>query len=351
MQTAVSSGRGHPDFSAIEAARLKLIAAEQFGLLCFKDAAEVWLAEHRRDISDATCNNYEHMLIPLTEAFGDRPLNEIDAADVEGYQIWRQKPWFDERSQRTFRAGYSPINHECSMLRQILDRAGLWTKKIAGFYKPLKQPKTRAGHALEPEERARLLAVAKGNPYWTVAYHATMLTLNTTAGAGEIRHLHLGDVDLERMELTIRDGLKNEHRDRVVPLNESAAESLVALRVRAERLGCTDREHYLLPHQAHRRGEPFDPNRPMLSWKRAWQAMRAKAGLPRVRANDLRHDAITRLPENPQNSEQTVLELAGHVTKKMQSHYSHIHMDPKREAVKAAEVKAPADLAQAKGVQ
>ena len=86
MVLTAGGGRGQLDFSAIEAARLKLIAAEQFGLLRFREAAEVWLAEHRRDISDATYKNYQHMLVPLNEAFGDRPLNEIDAADVEGYQ-------------------------------------------------------------------------------------------------------------------------------------------------------------------------------------------------------------------------------------------------------------------------
>ena len=259
-------------------------------------------------------------------------------------KIWRQKPWFDERSQRTFRPGYSPINHEVSALQQILARAGLWTK-IARFDKPLKQPKTRVGRALEPEEKAKLFAVAWSNPYWRVAYCASLLTVNTTAGPGEIRHLHLGDIDLRALTLTIRDGLKNEHRDRIVPLNGTAAAVLKLLLNRAHKLGCTDPEHFLLPHRAHRRGEVTDPNRPMLSWKRAWQSMRLAAGLPRFRMGDLRHDAITELLENPQNSEQTILEIAGHVTKKMQNHYSHIRMQPKREALEAAETKAPAPRA------
>ena len=181
LSTTAPRGRGHLDFSAIEAARSELLASEQFGLLRFHDAARFWLAEHRREISEPTYKNYQHMLVPLEEAFGDRPLNEIDWPLVEGYQIWRQKPWFDERSQRTFRAGYSPINHECSMLAQILARAGLWAA-IARFYKPLKRPKTRAGRALEPEEQARLFSVAWANPYWKVAYCASLITVNTTAG-------------------------------------------------------------------------------------------------------------------------------------------------------------------------
>jgi hypothetical protein len=59
----VASGRGPLDFSAIGAARQKLIAAEQFGLLRFRDASAFWLAEHRRDISDATYKNYGNYLL------------------------------------------------------------------------------------------------------------------------------------------------------------------------------------------------------------------------------------------------------------------------------------------------
>jgi integrase len=339
---------GHINCAPCEAARLKVVAPAEFGLLRFVDAAPVWLGEHRREIADATLGNYRHMLVPLTTFFGELPLNEIHIGHVEEYQKWRQMPWYDERSRRTFRAGYSPINHECSTLAQIMGRAGLWID-IARFYKPLKQPKTKAGKALEPEEQTRLFSVAWSNPYWRVAYCCALITVNTTAGPGEIRHLHLSDIDLEKVggdgeplpTLTIRDGLKNEHRDRTIFLNGTAMAALKVLLARAHKLGCHDPEHFLLPHRAHRKGESVNPNLPMGSWKRAWQSMRAAAGLPTLRMGDLRHHAITRLLENPDVSEQTVKELAGHISKRIQNRYSHIRMFRKRDAIEAAETKAP----------
>jgi hypothetical protein len=53
-----------------------------------------------------------------------------------------------------------------------------------------------------------------------------------------------------------------------------------------------------------------------------------------LRFHDLRHTAITVLAESDA-SEQTVMAIAGHVSRKMLEHYSHIRMDAKRRAVAA----------------
>jgi integrase len=49
----------------------------------------------------------------------------------------------------------------------------------------------------------------------------------------------------------------------------------------------------------------------------------------------LRHHAITRLLENPDISEQTVKDIAGHVSKHILERYSHIRMEKKRNALDA----------------
>jgi len=46
----------------------------------------------------------------------------------------------------------------------------------------------------------------------------------------------------------------------------------------------------------------------------------------------MRHHAITRLAGS-QASEQTVMSIAGHVSREMLEHYSHIRMEAKRRAV------------------
>ncbi|HXE89355.1 MAG TPA: tyrosine-type recombinase/integrase, partial [Terriglobales bacterium] len=102
-------------------------------------------------------------------------------------------------------------------------------------------------------------------------------------------------------------------------------------------------QHYLLPHRARAQGAEPDATRPMGSWKKAWYRMRTAAGLPGLRPYDLRHHAITRLLENPEVSERTVIEIAGHVSKKMLERYSHIRAKARREAIDALNGKhAPA---------
>jgi integrase len=339
MSTPAGHTPGHVNCPLCEAARLRVLPPAEFALLHFRDAGRLWLAEKRRDLSEGSIRNYHQHLRWLNEFFGDLSLGEIHIGHVQEYQKWRQEPRYDEVARRTFRAGYSPINHEVSALQQILDRGALWIE-VQKFYRPLKQPKARVGQALDPQDQERLFAVAWSNPYWQVAYCAALISINTSASASEVRHLHLSDVDLKTSRLTIRDGLKNEHRDRTTYLNPTAAAALRRLLERAHRLGCRDSEHYLLPHRAHRRGQPADPNRSMGSWKGAWRAMTRAAGLPTLRYHDLRHDIVTRLLENPDISEQTVQEIAGHVSKRIKDRYSHIRMLRKREALEAVEVKA-----------
>jgi len=70
---------------------------------------------------------------------------------------------------------------------------------------------------------------------------------------------------------------------------------------------------------------------PIKSWRTAWRRALKDAGLS-VRFHDLRHTCITKLAEG-QASEQTLMSIAGHVSRKMLEHYSHIRMEAKRVAL------------------
>jgi hypothetical protein len=61
--------------------------------------------------------------------------------------------------------------------------------------------------------------------------------------------------------------------------------------------------------------------------------MTAAADLQGFRMYDLRHHAITALLENPSVSLDTAESLAGHFSRQMQRHYSHVRMDARRKAV------------------
>src|SRR6185437_2961131 len=175
----------------------------------------------RNEIAPRTARQYREHLKPLRAFFQYKLLSQITAGDLFEYQ-----------RQRSEQAGASLINHECSMLRQLLASTGtvdasglhsLWAR-IGPFYRPMRLPDTSPGRAL-PEEAARhLFQIASTNSAWRVAYLCAVITANTTAGPGEIKHLQLRDVNLETHppRMFVREGAKNPYRKRSIPLNADA---------------------------------------------------------------------------------------------------------------------------------
>jgi integrase len=231
------------------------------------------------------------------------------------------------------------INLETKVLRMILRYAKLWSR-VADDYRALPENKRGPGRALTPEEEHRLWTMASQNPDWLVAYCAALIAANTTARGCEIKGLRISDVDLPSHVIRIRRATtKTDAGCRVVPLNETATWALARLIERGSVLGANAPEHYLLPAYKFRRtkeatpaGAGFDLNSPMRSWRSAWRRLTKAAGLDGLRFHDLRHHCITRLAEAGV-PEQTLMAIAGHVSREMLEHYSHIRMQAKREAV------------------
>jgi integrase len=83
--------------------------------------------------------------------------------------------------------------------------------------------------------------------------------------------------------------------------------------------------------------ESFDPTRPVTSLKTSWKNAKTKAGVD-GRFHDTRHTLITELAENGEG-DQTIMDIAGHVSKQMLARYSHIRMDAKRKALESVSMK------------
>ena len=166
-----------------------------------------------------------------------------------------------------------------------------------------------------------------------------MISINTTSGPGEIRHVRLMDIDHEKRTMRVQpEGAKNEHRIRVIPLNQTAWKAIEHLCRRAKKLGCTDPHHYLIPFRV-KKGS-YDPERPAKDWRYALREMCAVAGID-ISAYTFRHHAITKLLENPDVSEETAEAIAGHISHRMKKRYSHTRIEVKRSAVEALERIAP----------
>jgi len=293
------------------------------------------------------------LLVKPKEYFQGKRLRNIEAEGVLGFR----------QSRTADGVGPAIINMEVGVIRRMLKRARRWGA-MAEDIRPLREPRN-IGRAMSLEDKLRLLSTAGTNPDWENARIAMTLALCTTMRGVEIKNLRWRDVDFFRRSLTVRRS-KTEAGLRSIPMNEDAYSAVLELRERAKGFNGTAPEHFLFPACEHGH---IDPKRPMKSWRTAWRKMTqliqcpkcresqspaekcrnvncgiklkdVKSPLAGLRFHDLRHHAITELAES-QASESTIMALAGHVSRKMLEHYSHIRQDAKREAVNFLSAKVP----------
>jgi integrase len=301
-----------------------------FAKLNFHDAADKYLAGRIGEIVESTLAKEKQLFKKPRGYFAGLELSKISVEQIRDYRVWRKADG----------AGNAIINMEVSVIGKLLKKAKRW-HLFADEIKPLKVPDT-IGRALEPEEKAKLLEVAAQRPEWETARWAMILAINTTMRPSEIKRLIWKDVDLTSRWLTIRDS-KTEAGKRTIPLNDEAYEVLLDILSRAERFGPVEQDHYVFPANKSvavfndkeivgRKYIVFDPTRPIGGWRRAWRNLRDKAGIKNFRFYDTRHHAITELGEAGV-PEQTMMAIAGHVSKKMLDRYSHARMEAKRSAL------------------
>jgi integrase len=260
---------------------------------------------------------------------GDLKLKDFE--DIRLIRTYQQKRIAEGVGSRT-------VNMEGQVMRSILKHHDQW--KLDDKYEPLPEPVSEAGRSLTPEEEVRLIDTAKSKPQWAVAYHATILENETGMRSVEVRNLQIKRIDLLAREIRLQKS-KTKGGVRTIPLNGDALDSAKELLVRAEKLGASQPDHYLIP--AFVEGEVegksggtirirrHDPTRPTKGWRTAWRKLTAKAGLRGLRGDDLRHNWITSHAEI--GTPQSVLEAqAGHLSKRMSDHYKHISEKAARKA-------------------
>jgi len=263
----------------------------------------------------------EYAIGHVTRLLGTKMLVDVDEETVVGYQAQRLRE----------KAAPKTINEEVGFLLRLIGERGELLRAHLRKQKMLKlKGRKPVGKVYSPEEKRRLLEEArKGRSPAT--YPALTLALNAGMRNGEIRNLKWNQIDLNRRFLTVGRSKTEAGEGRTIPLNPAL---LQALETHAEwytlRFGKIDPDWYLFPfgHANH-----LDPTRPITTLKTGWLNARDRAGV-KGRLHDSRHTLITELAESGA-SDQTIMDIAGHVSRQMLKHYSHIRMQAKREALDA----------------
>lgn len=293
--------------------------------MTFRQACKAWLESRRPFLHPRTYRDYGYCTKWLIKFFGDKRLLEITAEHIRKYQRFRtDRSSHVEGEQHPRASRHHMVNHECVVLRQMLRRVGRWEYVGLG-YQPLPLPREKPGRAISDDEERRLLRAGASNPRWEAAYFFALLSLQTTMGPGEVMTLRRKDIDLDNRSLTVNpEGAKNKGRIRLIPLNDIALRVCQEVLAVAEKKGSVLPDHYVFPFRLH--GNPargksaatcYDPSRPCTCFKTSWRAILGAAGIPKLRMYDLRHTSITRLCENPNNAEEVIEAIAGHLTHQM----------------------------------
>lgn len=301
---------------------LGLMKTENLRKLRFKQACLAFLETRRPYISAKTFHEYELIINTLTKTFATFYLPEIGSDQIRRYQSLRRREG----------TGPSGINHETSFLQQCLKRIGTWID-IAPDFQPLKLPKWKPGRIVSEEERQRLFTAGKTKPNWEGAYLFAVISVNSTAGPREVLTLRHEDVNLGERQFQVQpEGAKRDPRVRLITLNDDSLVAMTRAIVRAHSLGSIEPEHYIFPARDPAT-KKYDPTKHQNSFKTAWGKMVRAAGLPDLKPYDMRRTGITDLLADPENSEETVIHIAGHVGRNMIKHYSYRRIDKVREAI------------------
>jgi integrase len=290
----------------------------EFSRLGFSDAAEKHLKDRLPRLADRSSQTERERLKPLRAYFGNTPVVRLSPDSIMAYISERKNTGVANKT----------VNLELGVVRGVLKRAKRW-HLFADEIKPL-PVRHQVGRALSPEEQLGLQQAAAKKPDWENARLAMTLALNTTMRACEVKGLQWKGVDFLERTIIVRQS-KTDAGRRLIPLNGEAFEAIMELYHRAQKAAGAEPQHYVFP--ACENGK-IDPATPQKSWRSAWRSLRKAAGLKDLRFHDLRHHAITELAES-QASERTIMSVAGHVSKQMLEHYSHIRLDAKRQAVEA----------------
>jgi integrase len=310
-------------------------------------SCEIYLTRRKRHLSPRSLEAYKYHFRTLMSFFDpNRTLSSFHEGDLRDYQRWRSLC-----DTGHGKAGPSLINHELGALGQILKLAGQWIP-ISSYYERLPEKNCTHPKVLTAEEEDRFFRFAASKPRWSTAYNCALVTANSTVSGCELRTLRLENLQLNEVppKINVSENVKNKHRMRAVPLNATALAAVGNLLVLAGERGSTEPRHHLIAFRTKKK--VYVPERPASPYfiRTAFRAIGRACGLRWVTPTSFRHQAITKLLESGAPDE-TVRAIAGHVSQRTLSYYSHIRIEAKKVALDRLEpdTKRPTKTSSLKG--
>jgi integrase len=301
----------------------------------FRIAAEQWLESRKPTLSKGAYVAYRSAKRHLVERFGTRLVCDLDHRDIAALQT---KLTASGKSART-------VNLAVAVLRMVLKGYGLWapmSDRVRGLHE-----RHDVGRAVSHEDEEKIIDAIRQSRS-PALLPLFVLSIDTGLRAAEVRALKHRDMRVEwknglivRGELCVPKSKTDAGQGRIVPLSGRVR---AVLSIWLSRFPEADNGAYVFPsHKIGLSGNgreavlyAVDLTRPIGFWKKAWRGALKRAGF-NYRWHDARHSFISRLCENPAVSEQTIMALAGHVSRSMLNRYSHIRTQAKHAAIAALE--------------
>jgi integrase len=223
------------------------------------------------------------------------------------------------------------VNEEVGFLLRILGDQG---DLLRGHLRKKKMLKLKArksiGKAYSEDEKQRMLDEAERarSPH---IYLALTMALNAGMRDKEIKTLTWAQINLDKSFLVVGHSKTEAGEGRTIPLNTALNRVLMEyIEWYKKKFKEVRPEWYVFPFG---KPQPADPTRHVTSFKTSWRNVRSNAKVS-GRFHDNRHTLITELSESGAG-DQTIMDIAGHVSKQMLKHYSHIRMEAKRTALES----------------
>ncbi len=298
----------------------------------FPIAAKNWLAKKTNPTATAS-RYYRQYVGKLIGYFGNRLISDITAEDVAGLQKLRNSKGLSGRH----------VNAEVGTLRAILRYYGAGHGFRVGL--TMLPQRSDVRRALSREDEQRLTSAISESPSPSL-YPFFILSLDAGLRPSETRSLRLSNLKvtwkngvISEGEIVVGRSKTDAGTGRAVPLTHRACGALSQWLIRFPRSSADKfvfRFHRVALAGNQRLPHIYDVqlDRAMgeSSYRTAFETACRKSGIA-LRFYDARHTFLIRLAENPAVSEETIRQLAGHVSPRMLSRYAHIRVQARRDAI------------------